>query len=216
MKIRTADNLSDALSAEFVWRKKELATIRSLIRREKWSSDQKKAIIRSALTVLYAHWEGFVKAAASAYLEFVAMQRLSYQELTPNFIALSMKRQLDEARGTHKASIYNQVAEFFLTRLSERARIPYKDVVDTKSNLSAEIFKEIITMLGLDYPQEPYTAKEQVIDQDLLGNRNVIAHGRYLLIKAEDYFRIHDDIVSLMNYFKNQLQNAAFTEAYRR
>ena len=72
MKIRTARQLRVALSAELIWRKKELATIRSLIRSKKWTTDQRNAIIRSAITVLYAHWEGFVKAAASAYLEFVS------------------------------------------------------------------------------------------------------------------------------------------------
>lgn len=150
MKIRTSAQLSDFLSDEIIWRKKELATLRRLVDSAKSLIENRNPLIRSGIMLLYAHWEGFVKAAASAYLEFVAMQRLSYEELTPNFIALGMKRQLDEAKGTNKPSIYNQVAEFFLTRLSERARIPYKDVVDTKSNLSFGFFMEIIEMLNLD------------------------------------------------------------------
>ena len=149
MNIRTVDQLNDFLSGEIIWRKKELTTLRSLVESAKSSTDKQNALIRSGMTVLYAHWEGFVKAAASAYLEFVAMQRLSYQALTANFIALAMKGKLEDARQTNKASIFNEVAEFFLTGLSETCRIPYKDAIDTKSNLSSEVFKEIVCMAGL-------------------------------------------------------------------
>ncbi len=73
MNIRTVDQLNEFLSGEIIWRKKELTALRSLVESAKSSTDKQNALIRSGMTVLYAHWEGFVKAAASAYLEFVAM-----------------------------------------------------------------------------------------------------------------------------------------------
>lgn len=213
MKIRRIEQLIDLLSDELRWRRKELAVLSSLIKSAKSREDQ-EALIRSAMTLLYAHWEGFIKAAASAYLEFVAMQRLSYQELTANFIALGMKGKLEEARRSHKASMYNEVAEFFLTGLKERARIPYKDAVDTKSNLSSEVFKEIIYMLNFD--ESHYAHKEDTIDKKLLHNRNIIAHGKHLVVDVAQYLALAADVIALMTLFNNQVVNAALTKAYLR
>jgi len=213
MKIRTIGQLSDLLSDELRWRRKELAVISSLIKSAK-SREDKEVLIRSGMTLLYAHWEGFIKSAASAYLEFVAMQRLLYQELAANFIALGMKGKLEEARKTYKASMYNEVAEFFLTGLTERARIPYKDAVDTKSNLSSEVFKEILIMLNFD--DSHYAHKEDIIDKKLLHNRNTIAHGQHLVIDVAEYFALAADVMALMTLFNNQVVNAALTKAYLR
>jgi hypothetical protein len=142
------------------------------------------------------------------------MQRLSYEELTANFIALSVKRKLEAARRTYKASIFNQVVEFFLTGLSERCNLPYKDAVDTKSNLSSDIFREIVIMLNIDYSF--YVTKEHFIDEKLLKNRNYIAHGQYLTMTITDYILLHREIISLMEIFRNQIINSAITNAYRR
>jgi hypothetical protein len=215
MSIRTIEQLHDFLENEIVWRKKEVATLRSLAESARASRDKQNALIRSGITLLYAHWEGFVKAAASAYLEFVAMQRLSYQDLAANFIALAMKGKLEEATQTNKASIFNEVAQFFLTGLTEKSRIPYQDAVDTRSNLSSEVFREIVYMLGLDY-LPPYATKEKLIDTKLLHLRNTIAHGNYLLINLGEYRELHQEMIILMDTFRNQIDNAAITKAYRR
>lgn len=214
MSIRTIEQLHDFLENEIIWRKKELTSLRSLAEAARASRDKQNALIRSGITVLYAHWEGFVKAAASAYLEFVAMQRLSYQDLAANFIALAMKGKLEEATQTNKASIFNEVAQFFLTGLTEKSRIPYKDAVDTRSNLSSEVFREIVYMLGLNYL--PYATKEKLIDEKLLHSRNTIAHGNYLLIDLVEYRELHQEMIILMDTFRNQIDNAAITKAYRR
>jgi hypothetical protein len=116
-KIHTAEQLDDTLSDALAWRKKELATLKSLVRSGRHSRSKLNCLIRSGVAILYAHWEGFIKEAGTAYLEFVSRQRLTYQELAPNFIAFAMKKQLNEATQTNKAVIYNQVVEFFLSGL---------------------------------------------------------------------------------------------------
>ena len=99
-KIRTLEQLSDKLAEELVWRKKELSILKSLIDSKSFESAKRNALLRSGITMLYAHWEGFVKVAANSYLEFVAMQKLPYNQLANNFIALAMKDQLDQAKET--------------------------------------------------------------------------------------------------------------------
>ncbi|MFM5942726.1 MAG: MAE_28990/MAE_18760 family HEPN-like nuclease, partial [Dolichospermum sp.] len=134
--MRTLEQLSDKLAQELAWRKKELSILKSLIDSKSSETAKRNALLRSGITMLYAHWEGFVKVSANSYVEFVAMQKLSYNQLANNFIALAMKDQLDQAKETEKATIYNEVAEFFMTRLNERSVIKYEFRITT-SNLSS-------------------------------------------------------------------------------
>ncbi len=202
MKIHTLDNLNEVLSQELAWRKKELTALYTLASRANLDKNEQDVLIRSSITMLYAHWEGFVKQAATSYLEFVARQRLTYQDLTANFIALAMKTKLNAAQETDKATILNDVVEFFLTGLRERAQVPYKDVIKTQSNLSSAVMKEIVATLNLDYT--PYFNKREILDEQLLGSRNSIAHGQWLLIGLEGYAELKDQIFILMDTFKNR------------
>ncbi len=211
MKIHNREQLSDKLDKELAWRKIELSALKSLIDSKSFASGKRKALLRSGITMLYAHWEGFVKVAANSYVEFVAMQKLSYNQLANNFIALAMKDQLDEAKDTKKATRYNAVAEFFMTRLNERSVIKYEFRITT-SNLSSSVFKEIISMIGLDYSF--YESKEVLIDKHLLKNRNTIAHGDYLEIDEKDYDEWHTEVIGMMDTLRNQIDNAAATKEY--
>lgn len=102
-KIRTSNDLSDRLSEDLAWRKIELSAIKGLIERRDFELRKNKVLTRSGIAMLYAHWEGYIKYAATAYLEFVSMQRnLRYCDLTDNFIAIAMKSRLDEAARTER------------------------------------------------------------------------------------------------------------------
>lgn len=212
MKIRTLEQLSDKLAEELTWRKKELSALKALIDNKQYSNGKKKALLRSGVTLLYAHWEGFIKVAANSYLEFVAMKRLSYNQLATNFIALAMKDKLDRAKETNKATVYNEVADFFITELHQRSSINYENRIST-ANLSSSIFREIICMLGLDYSF--FEPKEVLIDTRLLEKRNNIAHGNYLDLNEKDYDELHINIIEMMEAFRNQIENCASQEQFR-
>jgi hypothetical protein len=211
-KIRTVEMLDDKLSEEISWRKKELSIIWSEI--QSASPIRQKALIRGGIALLYAHWEGFIKQSGAAYLEFVSQQRLRWEELSPSFVALGIKAKINEATQTNKAIIYTEVAEFFLNRMDERCRINYKGAVNTQSNLSAEIFKDIVCMLDLDYSF--FVTKENLIDERLVAYRNSIAHGEYLKLNEPDYREIHEQVIAMINNFRNQIENAALMESYLR
>jgi MAE_28990/MAE_18760-like HEPN len=211
--IRTLEQLSDNLSADLVWRKKELSDLKSLIETAKMSSSKEKALLRSGITILYAHWEGFVKTAASNYLEYVAMKRLRYNELSSNFVALALKAKLSQANETNKATIFTEAIQFIRLQLEERSSVPYRDVVQTGSNLSSSIFREIACILGIDYSF--YETKQILIDEKLLARRNNIAHGEYLLLDKQDYLELHSQIIGMMDTFRNQIENCATCESYR-
>jgi len=213
MSIRTAEQLSDRLATDLAWRKKELSEMKSLIEAKNVSDQRHKALVRSGVCILYSHWEGFVKLAANSYLEYVISKKLTYQELSSNFLALAMKEKLKEAKETHKPSLYIPVCEFFLSELNQRCLLP-KDVISTASNLSSEILKEITYILGIDF--SIYSTKSVLIDTKLLKTRNEIAHGEDSVFDREAYLELHEDIIGMLNIFQNQIENAAIQKKFRR
>lgn len=214
MKLRTEGELYDYLTDALAWRKIELSAIVKSATTPATSIPQKNYQLRSAVALLYAHWEGFVKEAGTAYLNFVVMQGLPYADLTSNFVALAMKSKLDQAKDTNKATIYSEVSEFFLTGLTQRCSLNWQDAIQTQSNLSSIALREIIHALGLDY--SPYQTKEKLIDEKLLLTRNNVAHGQYLPVGESDYLLLHQEITYLLQIFFNQISNAASQKSFKR
>lgn len=212
MSIRTEEQLSDRLATDLAWRKKELSEMKSLIEAKNVSDQRHKALLRSGVCILYSHWEGFVKLAANSYLEYVISKKLTYQELSSNFLALAMKEKLKEAKETHKPSLYIPVCEFFLSELNKRS-ILLKNVISTGSNLSSEILKEITYILGIDF--SVYSTKSVLIDTKLLKTRNEIAHGEYPLFNRDEYLEVHREILEMLDIFCNQIENAASQKKFR-
>ncbi|WP_017319412.1 MAE_28990/MAE_18760 family HEPN-like nuclease [Mastigocladopsis repens] len=211
MSIRTAEQLSDKLSGDLAWRKKELSEIKSLVEAKNVSEQRHKALLRSGVCILYSHWEGFVKLAANSYLEYVRSKKLTYKELSSNFLALAMKEKLKEAKETNKPSLYIPVCDFFLSELNQRCILP-KDAISTALNLSSEILKEITDILGIDFSL--YSTKSVLIDTKLLKTRNEIAHGNYSVFDKGEYIELHLEVIGMLDIFRNQIENAAIEKKF--
>ena len=212
MKIRTKEELSDALASQLVWRKKELSDLKYYIGLMPPDSTRRKVLGRCSITILYAHWEGFVKLAGRYFLEFIAMQRLRNEELHPNLMTLSMRKQVNFAPNTLKVSEFGKITYFFLSQMTERAAIPYKKAIDTEANLSSAVFREILWCLGLDY--EPFETREKFIDSRLLGQRNSVAHGEATNVDPKEYDEMREGVIEMMTKFKTQIENSAVLKTY--
>lgn len=211
--MKTKDDLLQKIDDDLIWRRRELTDFRAVIQDVAQNPRRKSALLRAGVVLLYAHWEGFVKCCGSYYLEFVANQGLKASDLRSNFIAIKLKSRLSEATKSNKPSSSEDLVDFFRSKLGDRLRIPHKGVIDTKSNLSSSVLREIVWSLGLD--MTPYELKCHLIDSSLVDRRNRIAHGESLDIDIEGYLALHGDVMTLIDTFRNQLQNAAVLDEFK-
>lgn len=212
MKIKTIEDLQEVLDTDFAWRLKELSVLKSNINNS--DSVAARANIRIAVVMLYAHWEGFVKNICEAYLLFVSARRLKNSELAICFLAIVMKDKLDKSELTNKATVHNQAISFVFENINDRAVIPKRDIINTQSNLNSDVFKNILSTIGLDF--SPYELKFNQLDSNLVAIRNTVAHGQFINIKLPEFEQLYDDVLTLMSGVKTDIENAATLKLYRR
>ena len=212
MTIRSLTALSALLDEELTWRKRELTTLKFLI--EQARRHERTLLLRAAQCVLYAHWEGFIKAASIGYVSFVASRGLRYSDLSPNFVALGLRGEIVQAGQSDKPTAHTTLTRRLISDLSESADIDWEHSVNTRSNLNTDTLNEIYCLLGLD--SRGYLLKKQLLDQKLVGVRNLVAHGVKVDIELDDYVALYDEVMQLLQMFRTDVENAAITEAFRR
>ena len=193
------------------WRKHELANLSAVLGSVQES--QRGVLLRGSICILYAHWEGFIKNAASSYLEFVGRRGIKYQNLSRNFWAIGFRSLLANAGQTKRTSIHLETINAILSSGDRSFRKPPSETIDTASNLNSHVLTEILAVVGFNL--EDYMKHRVLLDERLLRNRNSIAHGDQLSVATDAYIELRDVVVDLMDRFKNDVQNAATTKGYR-
>lgn len=212
MKLRSSEEFFNALSNEFGWRKKELTIIKARVDLAK--SKQLNTEIRSSLLLLYAHWEGFNKVSCELYLEYVKQLKLNYSELSNNLLALSIKSEIVDMESTNNHERHTEFLGFIDSGLNNRAKWNLDKAIDTKSNLNSDILRNIMSVVGIDFKH--FELKSKLIDEQLLKNRNTIAHGNYLTIDRKEYHSIHVDILTLMQIVYDELSNLVALKKFKK
>jgi len=214
MKVRSLDDLTNAIDSESGWRKKEISdvylTVLTTVKKQSFCS-----IMKASIPIYYSHWEGFLKNAAAFYLEYVSRQKLPYSKLQTNFITVCCKKVISEVAQTNKTIIQNQLIDFLVYNLHERSKIPYKNMIETESNLSSNVTKNIFETIGIQYDNF-WVTKSFAIDNVLLRNRNMIAHGEKCEVNLEMCKDIHDLTIEIIDYAKTGIVNAAYLRKFQR
>jgi hypothetical protein len=208
--ILTFDNLSDKVIGEFSWRRKELTLLKSKVPETK--NSLQTAMIRATLPLLYAHWEGFVKVSLTYYLEFVSNKGLKHDELKTQFIALSLQKKMGDLKENSIQS-KTQIIDFIFSSTAKQSNIPTKNVINTKPNLKYEVLENILFIM--DLKDVHFESQEDLIN-DLVNERNYIAHGEHKLIDYDTFMEFFNDIISLMEYLKTKIENSALLENYKK
>jgi hypothetical protein len=191
---------------------KELADIKLTVSTTK--EPRQRSVIRAAVPIAYAHWEGFVKAASEGYLNYIQFQNLRFRELKSCLVVLGCKKHVHQLVASYKSALNTEAVEFIRSRMNEYASFVLGAAIDTDSNLSSVVFANIAHSIGI--PTARYETKYKFIDVSLVDKRNKIAHGEVHNIAPDECRRLCDQVIQLMREFKVDISNSVTNRTYRR
>lgn len=208
-KIQTLNHLQDELDKEMGWRRKEILAFR--VASVKNGQDA-TFFIRAGVALLYAHWEGFIKASSEYYLNYIQHQGHTYKELKSCFAIFGLKGKLHLLSTSRKALANIEAFEFISSELAQRVNLNMSTAINTESNLTSAVFSNIAASLDIDITN--YTTRFNLINESLVNTRNKIAHGEHLRLSSRDFGQLVDQILETMGWYKTDLLNAAAEEKY--
>ncbi len=209
--VKTLDQFQDALDKEMSWRVKEIGVFNVASRK---NGPENKSFIRAGVALTYAHWEGFIKISSEIYLKYVDYKNLSYRDLKTCFAVFGLKSRLNNLVESKKSVTNIDAFDFILGELDNVAKLKMTSAINTQSNLSSKVFCNIANSLAID--TTPYDTRFNLIDKKLVDQRNAIAHGEHLTLSGTDFGVLVTEVLDLMRQYKNDLQNAASLESYKR
>ncbi len=209
----TGDDFALQITEDRTWRIKEISDLKSAIKRG--DSRLQKVLLRALVAICYAHWEGYIRFAARKYLEHVALRRLQYGQLNRQFFRNYFLPRLGVI-STSKVTIAERCA--LIDEILDGSEIRYshanEDLVNTRANLSFDVFKDICIICGVS-SISIFEEKSHFIDLALLKRRNSIAHGEETMVGLEDLDYLTEYTIDLIRSFGNELENLVFTETYK-
>ncbi len=214
MKVaRTASELLAHLDDELAWRIQEITTVQKAVKSANGGSET--ALLRAGVPLLYAHWEGGVKAMAIRYVEFISKQGHTYADIKQCFSGLKALGQVKQMHSITKrvfaaSNLLNEIYDIS----NQRASIPLRSYVSNVGNLNFDMFEQVAGFLDIDAGR--YVARKNIIDESLLKQRNEIAHGEFLTVDAAAFDSMSREVLTLLRQFKDDVQNALVQKTYLR
>ncbi len=115
-------------------------------------------------------------------------------------MAIAVGGEIRIAGQANKVSSHARLVEFFQsiqTPPLQQRRLPWKNVISTRSNLKSAVLREIVLTLGLDF--SPFELKEKSVIDRLATLRNSVAHGHGQPIRETDYNLLHRETIVLLD-----------------
>lgn len=194
------------------WRLREISDLKSAIGRA--DAGLQRVLLRSLVTICYAHWEGAVRFSARKYLEHIALRKFQYGDLERQFLRNYFLPRLTALSNT-KTSLLDRcnLVDEILNSSEKRFSKVNDDLVNTRANLTFEVFKDICLVCGV--PIEQFEEDASFIDILLVKRRNAIAHGEDTFIGVEDMEAITTKTIGLMRAFGDALDNQVYLRSYK-
>ncbi|WP_147383927.1 MAE_28990/MAE_18760 family HEPN-like nuclease [Noviherbaspirillum sedimenti] len=191
---------------------KEMHELRSAVQSAKGKNID--AHIRAGVAMLYAHWEDFVKGAANAYVSYLSFRGDRMCDLKPCFVALGMKSIMLSTQTSAQSAIAVATVSYLIDELNRPIKLPAVEAISAQSNLNSDVFTNIVGWIGI-VPAK-YSTRFTLIDKTLLGTRNGIAHGEYLVIDTPRFDSLVEEVLDLLRWFKTDIENAAVQKSFLR
>jgi hypothetical protein len=203
MKIRTKEAFQNAVNKQLSLRKKEIAMFRLLLANKNYQYER-NIINRLIIPQLYSHYEGFIKTASILFLKYIQSTYNPENTLPDNIFALFMREKIKKYSGSNKCSDHVELIRN-IRIVPDHIRFNPETIIDTHQNLKAEFLKEIMFICGIPFDVY-WEAKSFFIDNILLKNRNLIAHGK--LNKVDDVIldQCISDVTDIIEQYKIRLE----------
>jgi len=214
MKVKTVGNLLERMDRDLIWRKKELEAIKTLV--ENSQGSDLKMNIRIGVLLLYAHWEGYIKNSAICYIIYLSQFKFKYNELTENFLALSLRGNFNICADTHKVSDNCSIVDILINKIDQETKISYKhkEVIPRIGILESNLFFEILCIIGIE--KSSFELKKQFIDRVLVQNRNEVAHGKDTQITKDEFDKMFTFVTETLELIRNEIYKGAKSEAFKK
>lgn len=213
MKVRSQTELQEILDSSLAARKRELTTLKFVVDMAT-RQHERDALLRAAVPIVYAHWEGFVKLAAVAYLEYVSRQPGKLKDFATNIVAVAIRGELFAAGVAKKTSVHSAFLARHARMLEEPVAFDAESAISANSNLNSDVLREIMETIGVAFDRY-WQAKSLLIDHKLLKTRNDVAHGDLVAVDVPLYEELHAFVIEGLNRFKTAVENAAATGQHR-
>jgi hypothetical protein len=218
------------LDEELTWRLEELRFFKN--RLGEFRRDEERERYRRAMVVmLYAHVEGFWKAAFTIYVKAINKTGLRCSDAVEALVAAAFTEALEAlADGGRKSDYFRHSApddaklhrfsrqQEFVSRIdefvSQTVVIEPDDVVDTESNLKPVVIRKNLFRLGFQH--DAFKEHEGTVDW-LLNWRNQIAHGATRSgLTAEHYEPLERAVIDVMSTIVRFIYDSLKEQRYLR
>ena len=151
---------------------------------------------------------------ADVYLRYVERQKHLRKDLHPSFLALASLTAIRACAGSNKLLPYLQAVDFVVSHHDDRYRLPGIQLIDTESNLSSLVLRNILLCIGQPEAWNEFEDKQRTIDVALLATRNSIAHTGRTDRDEIPIEMLLEDVLDLLERFKTLLENSAAIRRY--
>ncbi|MGY4108478.1 MAE_28990/MAE_18760 family HEPN-like nuclease [Aeromonas encheleia] len=127
---------------------------------------------RMSITLIYAHWEGFVVSSLKILIEHLNSLNLEPKDATTNLVVIGLGDKYKSLSGKQSFQQKISFTDRFNVLFDTKLKLTTK--VNTKSNLRSDVLEEICQMFPFDY--QKFDQHKVVIDK-VVSIRNSIAHG---------------------------------------
>lgn len=222
-------NLWSQIENELAWRQSELRFLNNQIEKLDNEND-KKTLRRSAILMLYAHFEGFTKFSFELYINAINNENLRCAQVNHHIVACSMNDVFKELRNPNsKTNIFrNSLPDdtmlhrfarnvHFLQSLDEKlsqlVSIP-ESIIDTESNLKPKVISKLLYSIGLNHNlfESEYGAVNR-----LLNIRNKIGHGEMRRgLEEQEFNDLYNISINILTVIKSKIMESLTNRNYLR
>lgn len=202
-------NYIDRLSADRLWRARELSDLRVMHNKAE-SSREKAATSRAIVVLSYAHWEGYCSSCAGTLIDYLEAKEVPYNSLPSEMLLGAMAGALDGYRDTADNLVSRRkLIKVFQDVLGNHIKNFDRRVILPRSNLNFERLRFIHEVIGADI--QPFQKHRLKIDKELVEWRHLVAHGEMFTLE-NSLAAAHTNLCEeLMFLTKDTFETALYT-----